>query len=151
MEYLNHTQPIQAKDFHEGLKLTFEPFTLSKAEIIEFAKQFDPLIFHIDEEAAKKTHFKGLISSGPHIFTLKHRTQWIPIFGHSVIAGMEVNNWKFLKPVYPDQTIYGSVLIESIKKNPEKQYSVVKWRYEFKDVKQEMVQSLEMVVMHYIS
>jgi acyl dehydratase len=148
MEYSNHAEPIYPKDFHEGLKLIFESFSLSEAEIIEFAKQFDPLDFHIDREAAKKSPFKGIIASGPHIFTLKHRTKWIPIFGHTVIAGIEVNNWKFLKPVYPDQIIHGSASIVSIKKNPEKQYSIVKWRYEFKDEKEEMVQSLEMVIMH---
>lgn len=150
MEFINRSTPISSKDLHKGLKLVFEPFYLSKNEIIEFAKAFDPLDFHINEEAAQKSPFKGIIASGPHIFTLTHRQNWIPVFGNTVIAGLEVNNWKFLKPVYPNQLILGSVTILSIKRNEEKQYTIVNWLYEFKDEKGEMVQSLEMVIMHKI-
>lgn len=34
---------------------------LVKEEIISFANQYDPQLFHTDEEAAKDTFFKGLI------------------------------------------------------------------------------------------
>lgn len=33
-------------------------------EIIEFAKRYDPQVFHTDPEAAKKTPFGGLVASG---------------------------------------------------------------------------------------
>ena len=39
--------------------------TLTKEEIISFAKEYDPQPFHIDEEAAKDYPF-GLIASGAH-------------------------------------------------------------------------------------
>jgi acyl dehydratase len=38
--------------------------TFTKAEIIDFARQFDPQPFHLDEEAAKASLFGGLCASG---------------------------------------------------------------------------------------
>jgi acyl dehydratase len=38
--------------------------TFSEEEIIRFALKFDPQPFHIDPEAAKQSHFGGLIASG---------------------------------------------------------------------------------------
>jgi len=42
-------------------------YTVEKQEIIEFAEQFDPQPFHVDEEAAEKSIFGELIASGIHI------------------------------------------------------------------------------------
>jgi acyl dehydratase len=39
-------------------------YELSQKEIIEFAQKYDPFPFHVDEQAAKNTVFKGIISSG---------------------------------------------------------------------------------------
>lgn len=136
------------KDFRLNKKINLGEVILSEQEIIDYAKAFDPLEFHIDIEAAKKSHFKGLVASGPHIFTLVHRTKWIPMFGKTVLAGLEVNNWKFLKPVYVNRKTFSSVTITSIKANPEKNYAAVTWLYEFKDEKDELVQVVEMVILH---
>ena len=122
--------------------------TLSEEEIISFAKQFDPLDFHVDRVAAFKSPFKGIIASGPLVFTQIHKTRWIPLFGHTVIAGLEVNRWKFLKPVYPGKTLNAVAKIIDLKRNEEKQYSVITWGYEFSDDKDELVQSLEMTILH---
>ena len=124
---------------------------LTEQEIIDFANAFDPLDFHTNPEAAKKSIFKGIVASGPHIFTLVHRTQWIPRFGHTVAAGLEVTNWKFLKPVYPGSPIHGKVTVTRIRPNPEKGYAAVTWLYEIRNEKEEMVQSLDMTVLHKLS
>ena len=43
---------------------------LSKDEIIRFAKQYDPIPRHIDEEAAARSVFGGLTASGSHTFAI---------------------------------------------------------------------------------
>jgi acyl dehydratase len=144
-------EQLSPKDMKEGAEFDLGTVTLSEQDIIEFAKAFDPLDFHTDPEAAKKSIFKGLVASGPHIFTYIHRTQWIPRFGHTVLAGLEVSNWKFLKPVYANQPISGRARIVSVKPNREKGYMAVTWLYEFKNEKLELVQSLEMTVLHKIA
>lgn len=136
------------KDFILGKKFDLGATVLSEAEIIDFAKAFDPLDFHIDKAVAEKSIFRGIIASGPHVFNKIHRTKWIPLFGHTVICGLEVSSWKFLKPVYPDQNVKASVTIKLVHEIQEKNYVIVKWFYEFKDDKDDMIQSLEMTVSH---
>ncbi|MEO0910927.1 MAG: hypothetical protein AAFX96_11535, partial [Pseudomonadota bacterium] len=44
-----------AKYFEASQKLDFGHVSISKEEIIDFATQFDPIYFHLDEEAAKSS------------------------------------------------------------------------------------------------
>jgi acyl dehydratase len=60
------------------------PLTISEAEIIAFAKEFDPQPFHTDPEAAKNTVFKGLAASGWHTMGLTMR---MLVKGAAPIAG----------------------------------------------------------------
>ncbi|MGY3507002.1 MULTISPECIES: MaoC/PaaZ C-terminal domain-containing protein [unclassified Bradyrhizobium] len=46
------------------------PYLVSKAEIIQFAQQYDPRPFHIDEEAAARSVFGGLSASAAHTFAI---------------------------------------------------------------------------------
>jgi acyl dehydratase len=46
---------------------------VEKDEIIAFAKKFDPQYFHIDEEAAQHSIFKGLVASGWHTAAMTMR------------------------------------------------------------------------------
>lgn len=47
--------------------------TFTAAEIIRFAQLYDPQYFHTDPEAAKHSHFDGLIASGWHTASVGHR------------------------------------------------------------------------------
>ncbi len=47
--------------------------TMTHAEIIAFAEQFDPQFFHLDEEAAKSSLFGGLCASGWHTASVTMR------------------------------------------------------------------------------
>nr|WP_225121621.1 MaoC/PaaZ C-terminal domain-containing protein [Bradyrhizobium sp. BRP22] len=42
------------------------PYSVSKEEIIQFAKRYDPRPFHIDEAAAARSVFGGLSASAAH-------------------------------------------------------------------------------------
>lgn len=55
-----------------------EPFplgshTFTAEEIIRFGKLYDPQYFHVDPEAARHSHFGGLIASGWHTASVGHR------------------------------------------------------------------------------
>jgi len=136
------------KDFEVQKTYDLGVIALTEKQIIDFAKQFDPLDIHINTTIAEKSLFKGIVASGSHIFVMFHKDRWIPIFGHTVICGVELTNWKFLKPVYPDQKIGGSVTITSIQPNQEKNFALVSWLYKFKDEKNELVQSLQLIISH---
>ena len=53
-----------------GKKRTAGPYFVSKNEIIEFAKKYDPQPFHINEEAAARSVFAGLTASSAHTFSI---------------------------------------------------------------------------------
>lgn len=58
--------PVFFEDFTVGQKVTTQSRKLTEAEIIAFAKDFDPQPFHTDVDAAKQTVFGGLAASGWH-------------------------------------------------------------------------------------
>lgn len=131
-----------------GDKVDLGVVVLSEQEIIDFAKAFDPLDFHIDKAKAEKTIFRGLIASGPHIFNLIYRKEWIPRFGDTVICGMSVSDWKFIKPIYAGQKTFITLTVLDMKPDPKIGGNAVSWLFEFKNEKGEMVQLLRMEVMH---
>lgn len=137
-----------SSNFETGKRFDFGYTILSEEEIMSFAREFDPLEFHVNKEAAMKSPFKGLVASGAHIFTLVHKTHWLPLFKDTVIAGLEVNNWKFLRPVYANQKTHCSVIITDVKHNLEKKHAAVTWKYEFRDDNDQLLQHLEITILH---
>jgi len=53
-----------------GSRSAAGPYLLSKGEIIRFAKQYDPIPRHIDEQAAARSTFGELTASGSHTFAI---------------------------------------------------------------------------------
>lgn len=53
-----------AEDYKVGDSFELGPFEVTREEIVEFARKYDPFPFHVDDEAAKATVFGGIISSG---------------------------------------------------------------------------------------
>ena len=61
------------EDYRAGSVHEIGSVRVDKDEVIEFARRYDPQVFHIDEEAAKGTKFGGLIASGWHTASLMMR------------------------------------------------------------------------------
>ena len=81
-------------DVHVGLRLVSATHLLDAAQIKEFARQFDPQPFHLDEVAAARSLFEGLAASGWHTaaITMKLITTMRPgIAGGIIGAGAELN------------------------------------------------------------
>jgi acyl dehydratase len=53
-------------DIQIGAKFELGRHTFTAQEIKTFAERFDPQAFHVDEEAAARSHFGGLVASGWH-------------------------------------------------------------------------------------
>jgi acyl dehydratase len=58
------------EDLEVGDSSSAGPYLVSKDEIIQFAKQYDPNPRHIDEEAAARSIFGGLSASSAHTFAI---------------------------------------------------------------------------------
>ena len=57
---------IYYEDLEIGAKQNFGRYEVTREEVIEFAKQYDPQAFHLDDDAAARTHFGRLSASGWH-------------------------------------------------------------------------------------
>jgi acyl dehydratase len=55
------------EDLKAGQRRELGSFTFTAEGIKKFASQFDPQVFHLDEEAGKKSLFGGLAASGWHV------------------------------------------------------------------------------------
>lgn len=87
------TGKLFLEDLYVGQTLTSGTHEIDEAQIIAFAKQFDPQIFHLDPEAAKDTFFGGLAASGWHTAAVTMRllvTTGLPIAGGVIGAGGEI-------------------------------------------------------------
>jgi acyl dehydratase len=94
------------EDFPAGETVEMGTHTFTEAEIIAFAKQFDPQPFHIDAEAAKNSFFKGLIASGWHTCSVAMRLMVDKYVGRSASLGSPgLDNIRWLAPVRAGDTI----------------------------------------------
>ena len=59
-------EPLYLEDLHVGQRFTSGSYVMEAARIKEFAAEFDPQPFHLDEGAAQASIFKGLAASGWH-------------------------------------------------------------------------------------
>ncbi|MEJ1962596.1 MAG: MaoC family dehydratase [Gammaproteobacteria bacterium] len=90
----NSNDGLYLDDVHVGMRLVSGTHPLDVAQIKEFARQFDPQPFHLDETAADASLFKGLAASGWHTaaITMKLITTMRPtIAGGFIGAGAELN------------------------------------------------------------
>ncbi|EWJ82984.1 MaoC family dehydratase [Staphylococcus aureus] len=94
-------------DFIVGETFKTKSLHITEEEIIQFATTFDPQYMHIDKEKAEQSRFKGIIASGMHTLSISFKL-WVEEgkYGEEVVVGTQMNNVKFIKPVYPGNTLY---------------------------------------------
>jgi len=99
-------QLLYWEDFPVGDTMEMGSHTFTEAEIIEFARQFDPQPFHIDPAAAKDSVFKGLIASGWHTCAIAMRLMVDRYVARSASLGSPgLDNIRWLAPVRAGDTI----------------------------------------------
>ncbi|MEE9376202.1 MAG: MaoC family dehydratase [Rhizobiaceae bacterium] len=101
-------------DFTIGRCFELGPRTVSKEEIVEFAKEFDPQPFHLDAESEQAKQVGGLIASGWHTCSIFMRMMcdaYILDTASQGSAGLEEVRW--LKPVRPNDTLSGTAKVVS--------------------------------------
>ena len=105
------------EDLKIGDRFDVGRHTFTADDIKAFALRFDPQLFHVDEEAARKSHFGALCASGWHTASiwmrlmiehnrreddeLRARGEPAAVFGPS--PGFRDLKW--LKPVYVGDTV----------------------------------------------
>ena len=97
---------IYWEDFAAGQTRELGSLSVSREEILDFARQYDPQPFHLDEAAAQASVFGGLCASGWHTCALAMRLM-VTNFLHQTASlgspGLDGVRW--LKPVFPGDTL----------------------------------------------
>ena len=123
------------EDFFIGETIIMGPRTVSKDEIVTFAKRYDPQPFHLDEEAGKATPFGGLVASGWHTIALSMRLMVDGWVGDSASMGSPgIDRLRWLKPVRPNDSLTLTMIVCEIvpsKSKPDR--GIVKSDYELKN------------------
>jgi len=100
------TNLLYFEDFPVGRRFDCGPYHVSREEIVEFAREFDPQPHHIDEEAAKHSMLGGLAASGWHVCAMTMRMfadHMIPRAAARGGAGSREARW--MKPVRPGDVL----------------------------------------------
>lgn len=88
------TTPCYLEDLSVGQRFISATHALDEAQIIAFARQFDPQPFHLDHVAAADSLFGGLAASGWHVASLTMRLivgARAPFAGGVIGAGVELS------------------------------------------------------------
>ena len=96
------------EEFTVGQKMVTEKRTITENDIMTFAAlSGDDNRIHIDPEFSKTTQFGRQIAHGMLGLSIASGLAWqTGILDGTVIAFREVNDWKFVKPVFIGDSIY---------------------------------------------
>jgi acyl dehydratase len=103
---MSEMKELYLDDLHVGQRFNSGSYVMEAARIKEFAAEFDPQPFHLEEAAAEASVFKGLAASGWHTAAAAMRllvTGGLPLASGIVGLGGEIE-WP--KPTRPGDTLH---------------------------------------------
>lgn len=106
------------EDFSPGEIIPLPPRTISAEEIVEFAQEFDPQPFHLDEEAGRKSVLGGLAASGWQTAALTMRMLYDTFIAQSSSMGSSgITSVQWRRPVLAGDTLTGVVEVLSARRS----------------------------------
>jgi acyl dehydratase len=100
------------EDFEPGAVYPAGSVQISEAEILEFARRYDPQVFHVDPDAARASIYGGLIASGWQTVAVTMRLLVDHVFGQAAGMGSPgVDEIRWHRPVRPGDTLSPRVTV----------------------------------------
>ena len=107
-------------DLKIGMTVQTASTVIEKEKMVAFAKSYDNIPLHTDEEYAKKTPFGKLIAPGVMSFmSVWAKYLEVDFFGQELLAGKSTKI-EWIKPVYADDILYGKATITNLTKRSPK-------------------------------
>lgn len=98
---------IYFEDLEVGRETDFGSYEVTREEVLEFARKYDPQPFHLSDEEAAKTHFGRIAASGWHTAAMVMAVIARHVVAHEQAGlgspGIDVLRWT--RPVYPGDTL----------------------------------------------
>ena len=128
-------------DFTPGWTYESPPRTLSAEEIVRFAREYDPQVFHTDPEGAKATPFGGLIASGWQTCGVMMRLMCDGYLVDSACLGSPgLEELRWLKPVRPGDALrLHTEVLEQTPSQKQPNRGTVKFRWQVLNQNDEVV------------
>ena len=132
------------EDYVPGLTVDCGSFSMSEAEIIAFAKEYDPQPFHVDPVGAADGPYGGLIASGWHTTSMMMRQlvdHYVSLESSLGAAGVDELRWP--KPVRPGDTLrVRATVLEARRSSSRPERGIVKSLAELTNSGGELVMKL---------
>ncbi|MDQ1492041.1 MAG: hypothetical protein QOD57_720 [Actinomycetota bacterium] len=137
------------EDFVVGETVVSPGRTIEAADINLFAGltgDFYPL--HVDEVVAGATRFGGRIAHGPLTFSIAVGLVGLSGFlGDAIVALLEVESIKALKPVHPGDTVRVHVSTVACEEGRNPRYGTLRFDYSVRNQKDDEVMTVTMVML----
>lgn len=132
-------------DFAVGQVIEAGPYVVDEAEVLSFAKAYDPQWFHTDPEAAAKGRFGGLIASGWHTCGIAMRLAAdAALHGSESFASPGLAYVKWPHPVRPGDALrLRATVIECRRSEKRPELGVLRWRWQLYNAHSTEVLDLE--------
>ena len=133
------------EDYVPGAVSEHGEIRVSEADIIEFARRFDPQDMHVDPEAATRGRFGGLIASGWHTAAMMMRLladNFLP--KEASLASPGIDELRWLHPVRPGDVLRIRVtVLEATRSRSKPDRGLVRTFIEVLNQNSEIVMSLK--------
>jgi len=107
-------------DLKLGMAVETSPALIEKEKMVAFARDYDNIPLHTDEEYAKNTPFGKLIAPGVMSFmSVWAKYLEVDFFGEELIAGKSTKI-EWLKPVFADDVLTGKASVTNLVKRNSK-------------------------------
>ena len=119
------------EDINDTYKVSLGEYLVTKETILDFANQWDPMLFHTDEEFAKSSPHGGLIAPGTLLMAIRIRLLHSGGINRRVLASVGFENVRFVKPAYVGDRLTLNVELQEkriSKSRPE--YGIAKYYME---------------------
>lgn len=140
------------EDYAAGEVFEFGEHHVTEAEIVGFARQYDPQYFHVDAQAAKNSPYGGLIGSGWMSTAIAMRMMCAHFVPHeSALGSPGVDALRWLLPVRPGDTLRMRASVLDTRRSQSKpDRGVVTIRQELINQHDQVVMRLEGKSMHKV-
>jgi len=132
-------------EFHPGQVIEAGPYLVTEAELLQFAKAYDPQWFHTDADAAADGPFGGLIASGWHTGGIAMRLVTdAALAGSESFASPGLAYVKWPNPVRPGDALrLVADVIEVRRSEKRPTLGILRWRWRLFNQREQLALDLE--------
>jgi acyl dehydratase len=98
---------LYLEDLAVGQTASFGRYAVTREEVLEFARKYDPQPFHLSDEGAAQTHFGRLAASGWHTsaMTMAMLVEHMKTVPTASLGAAGIDELRWLKPVHPGDVL----------------------------------------------